>query len=97
MTKLANRVISIFDRKTSMRLAVPEWSAVDDICKRECIKRKKLFEFIHEHRDQKLGFTCSVRLFTIMYMHNRMPDYTPKASNRNKDYKNILNTLKMMA
>lgn len=94
MTKLANRVISIFDRKTSMRLAVPEWSAVDDICKRECIKRKKLFEFIHEHRDQKLGFTCSVRLFTIMYMHNRMLNSSSKPS---KDYKNILDTLKMMA
>ena len=46
MTKLANRVISIFDRKTSMRLAMPEWTAVDDICRRENIKRKHLFEII---------------------------------------------------
>ena len=70
MTKLTNRVISIFDRKTSMRLATPEWVAVDDICKREHIKRKKLFEIIASNKDPKIGFTCSVRLFAITYMHS---------------------------
>ena len=40
MTKLTNRVISVFDKKTSMRLAAREWTAVDDICKYEHIKRQ---------------------------------------------------------
>lgn len=97
MTKLANRVISVFDRKTSMRLAVPEWIAVDDICKREHIKRKKLFELISDNKDPKLGFTCSVRLFAITYMHNLLSNYAPKTKAANSDYKNIFNTIKIMS
>ena len=97
MTKLANRVISIFDRKTSMRLAMPEWTAVDDICRRENIKRKHLFEIIESNKDPKLGFTCSVRLFAITYMHNHMPNYIPKQKNGNNDYKGIFDTIKTMS
>ena len=88
MTKLTNRVISIFDRKTSMRLASPEWTAVDDICKKEHIKRKKLFELIEANKDPKLGFTCSVRLFAITYMHNLMQEngYFQRMNSTNHDY-----------
>ncbi len=74
MTKLTNRVISVFDKKTSMRLTSPEWTAVDDICKYEHIKRKKLFELIAANKDPKLGFTCSVRLFAITYLHNLLKE-----------------------
>ena len=44
MASLSNRVISIYDRKTSMRLAPAEWKAVDTICKREDIKRKNFLK-----------------------------------------------------
>lgn len=67
MASLSNRVISIYDRKTSMRLAPAEWKAVDTICKLENIKRKKLFEIIDMNRDKNLGLTSSVRLFSIIY------------------------------
>ena len=97
MTKLANRVISVFDRKTSMRLAVPEWTAVDDICRREQIKRKKLFEIIADNKDPKLGFTCSVRLFAITYMHTLLNSYTPKSKVVKDDHQNIFNTIKIMS
>lgn len=70
MASLSNRVISIYDRKTSMRLAPAEWKAIDTICKREKIKRKKLFEIIDMNRDKKLGLTPSVRLFSIIYYQN---------------------------
>ncbi len=70
MASLANRVISIHDRKTSMRLAPAEWEAIDTICKRENIKRKKLFEIIDLNRDKNLGLTSSVRLFSIIYYQN---------------------------
>ena len=100
MTKLTNRVISVFDRKTSMRLATPEWTAVDDICKKENIKRKKLFELIAANKDPKLGFTCSVRLFAITYMHNIILKhglYKDKSVTPiNTDYKNIFNTISNM-
>ena len=101
MTKLTNRVISIFDKKTSMRLATKEWIAVDDICKREHIKRKKLFELIAANKDPKLGFTCSVRLFTITYMHNLILEYSPypefNLKPANSDYKNIYFTIHSMS
>ena len=97
MTKLANRVISVFDRKTSMRLAMPEWEAVDDICRRENIKRKRLFEIIESNKDPKLGFTCSVRLFAITYMHSHMPNYFPKHKTAKDDYKGIFDTIKIMS
>lgn len=45
MASLSNRVISIYNRKTSMRLAPAEWEAIDTICRRENIKRKKLIDY----------------------------------------------------
>lgn len=62
MASLSNRVISIYNRKTSMRLAPAEWEAIDTICRRENIKRKKLFELIDANKDEKMGLTSSVRL-----------------------------------
>lgn len=83
MTTLTNRVVSIFDKKTSMRLTKSEWLILDNICMQEKIKRKKLFELIETHRDHKLGFTPAVRLFSLLYLNaitniaapNRAPDH----------------------
>lgn len=70
MASLSNRVIAIYDRKTSMRLAPAEWEAIDTICKREKLKRKKLFEIIDLNRNKNMGLTPSVRLFSIIYYQN---------------------------
>ena len=67
MASLSNRVISIYNRKTSMRLAPAEWEAIDTICRRENIKRKKLFELIDANKDEKMWLTSSVRLFALIY------------------------------
>lgn len=67
MVSLSNRVISIYNRKTSMRLAPAEWDAIETICKTEKMTRKKLFEIIDINRNKNLGFTTSVRLFSIIY------------------------------
>lgn len=74
MTKLLNKVIFISKKKTSMRLAVAEWDAIDAICQRENIKRNDLIEKINEHKNIQLGLTCSVRLFTIIYFHHLLLD-----------------------
>ena len=58
MASLSNRVISIYNRKTSMRLAPAEWEAIDTICRRENIDANK---------DEKMGLTSSVRLFSLIY------------------------------
>lgn len=70
MASLSNRVVAIYNRKTSMRLAQAEWEALDTICKRENIKRKTLFELIALNKDKKLGLTSSIRLFSIIYYKN---------------------------
>ena len=87
MSKLRNRVISIYERKTSMRLATEEWTAFDDICKREQLKRKKLLELIEDHKSPNFGLTCYVRLFTIAYMHKlaKTAGLCKCANNDNKD------------
>ncbi len=70
MASLSNRVVSIYNRKTSIRLAPAEWNAIDTICTIENLKRKKLFEMIDTNRDKNLGLTTSVRLFSIIYYRN---------------------------
>jgi len=95
MTRLVNRVVSIYDRKTSMRLALEEWTAFDDICSREHLKRKKLLEMIEDNKKQNLGLTCYVRLFTIVYMHQlaKMSALKMKAHEGNKDVYQIFDMI----
>ena len=69
MTELSSKVIFIDKRKTSMRLANAEWEAIDSICKRENIKRNNLLEMINARKDAKMGLTCSVRLFSLIYYY----------------------------
>ncbi len=72
MASLSNRVISIYNRKTSIRLAPAEWDAIETICKTEKMTRKKLFEIIDINRNKVLGFTTSVRLFLIIYYRSSL-------------------------
>lgn len=69
MAELASKVISLTNKKTSIRLAVAEWEAIDIICQRENIKRNNLIELINDKKDENLGLTCSVRLFSIIYFY----------------------------
>lgn len=69
MAELQNKVVFLSDKKTSIRLAVAEWDAVDNICARENIKRNDLIETINRRKDPTIGLTCSVRLFTIIYFY----------------------------
>lgn len=72
MASISSRVVSIYNRKTSMRLAPAEWKAIELICQRENIPRKILFELIDLNRDEKFGLTSSIRLFVIIYYKNAM-------------------------
>ena len=69
MTKLTNKVITIFNRKTSMRLTTHEWNILDSICHSEKIKRKTLLEHIQNGKDQHIGLTSAVRLFSLLYIY----------------------------
>jgi predicted DNA-binding ribbon-helix-helix protein len=70
MTAIANRIIQIYQRRTSMRLTSIEWEAILEICKKEHIPRKMLFELIYLNHDDKMSLTASIRLFTIIYYKN---------------------------
>ena len=71
MTIQIRRVISVFDKKTTMRLTQTEWVILNHICRREKINRKRLLEMIEVKRDTTLGLTPAVRLFSLLYLYNR--------------------------
>ena len=79
MASLSNRVISIYNRKTSMRLAPAEWEAIDTICRRENIKRKKLFELIDANKDEKNRADIFCPLI--------FPDILPKIVSKPNDFR----------
>jgi len=84
MTAIANRVISIYNRRTSIRFAPAEWEAIEFICKQENIPRKALFELIDFNRDEKTSLASAIRLFTILYYKNAFLCNTP-LSQKNKE------------
>jgi len=69
MLKQMNRVISVFDKKTTMRLTNAEWHILDEICYNERLKRKALLEKIQNHHNFSLGLTPAVRLFSLTYFY----------------------------
>ncbi|MBE6462751.1 MAG: hypothetical protein E7005_03215 [Alphaproteobacteria bacterium] len=83
MKHSSSRVIDIKSRRTSMKLTPCEWKALDTICQREKINRKNLFDLIDANKDPKLGFTSSIRLFTIIYYKNSII-YASQTSNNNE-------------
>lgn len=68
MSIYINRVITVFNRKTSLRLTAAEWNILDTICLKEHLKRKHLLELIEQQRDKALCFTAAVRLFSLLYL-----------------------------
>ena len=67
MTKLTNKIITINNRRTSMRLCCKEWNALDDICLREKINRNNLIAMIEDNKDHNLGLAYATRLFLLLY------------------------------
>lgn len=88
MLKQMNKVISIFDKKTSMRLTNTEWKIIDEICYLEKLKRKTLFEKIKDNHNSCLGMTPAIRLFSLTYY------YLKSKPHRNNSSDAIEETLK---
>lgn len=68
MIILMNKVVTMHNKKTCMRLTNAEWNIVEKICLREHIKRKKLLELIGGNHCAAINFTAAVRLFTQIYL-----------------------------
>lgn len=80
MAAVANRIIQLYQRRTSMRLTSIEWTAITEICKKEHIPRKTLFELIDLNHDEKMSLTAAIRLFTIIYYKNLYTNPLPKTN-----------------
>lgn len=91
MIKLIRKIVYIDLRNTCIRLCDKEWHALDEICKAEKIKRKALIERIKINKNDKLGLTPAIRLFTIIYYLNHYKNEAPK---NGEHIDNILNSIK---
>ena len=96
MALISNRVISIYNRKTSIRLAPIEWSALEYICHEEKIPRKLLFELIDLNRDDQTNLTAAIRLFILAYYKRAASDHT-QSNPTNTFYNPIYETIKNIA
>lgn len=67
MVKLVSRIIYLDCKSTCIRLCDQEWDALDKICKEENVKRKELIEQIRINKNNQLGLTPAIRLFTLLY------------------------------
>lgn len=96
MTVLRSRVITVHKRKTTMRLCKNEWDALKDICQREQINRKLLFEMIENQKDPKLGLTPSIRLFSLVYYHDLAKPSLQK-KHKSDNYKSIIEIIERIS
>lgn len=96
MTQLTNKIININNRRTSMRLCLKEWDALNQICKNEKISRNKLIEMIENYKDQDLGLTYSTRLFILEY-YRALAKPSKTSRNKNEVSPAILTTIHNLA
>lgn len=93
MVNYIKRVVRLAEKRTSIRLADFEWSALENICRRENIRRNKLLKLISIKKSTKLGFTPAVRLFILAYFDTCCSDFlfigNPKVKNLNISLKSI--------
>ena len=74
MTIKTCRVISIHQKRTSIRLSAIEWEVFEKICQKEQIKKRLLLELIDLNRDENFILTSSIRLFCILYQTTCIKD-----------------------
>ena len=73
MIILMSRVVTLHNKKTSMRLTNVEWNIFAQVCKCEKIKRKTLLELICDSHCAELNLTSAVRLFMLLYLAEQKP------------------------
>lgn len=97
-TKLTNRIISLNNRRTSMRLSIKEWEALKEICHKEKITRNKLIEMIEQYKDNELGLSYSTRLFITCYYWHAATDTGHRLAGHgvNDNHISISNSIKAL-
>jgi predicted DNA-binding ribbon-helix-helix protein len=66
-----NRNVIVKGRRTSIRLEVAEWEALQEICQSEQISTNQLCAYVADTRSEK-AFTSGLRVFMLNYFrHSR--------------------------
>lgn len=73
MVKLVSRIIHLNNKGTCIRLCNGEWNALDELCRNEKLKRREILENIKKNKDEILGLTAAIRLFTLLYYQKNHP------------------------
>ena len=64
---LVSRNVTILGRRTSLRLEIEIWEAIEEICDREGLTLHELCSLIEPVRMQGTSRTSAIRAFTILY------------------------------
>lgn len=64
---LVSRNVTILGRRTSLRLEIELWEAIEEICEREGLSLHELCSLIEPVRMKGTSRTSAIRAFTILY------------------------------
>ncbi len=78
MITLSRKILRINHRTTSMQMCKEEWNALNEICKKEKIKRNHLIEMIDSNHTTEIGLTYATRLFMLLYFKNNYASSSPE-------------------
>ncbi len=73
MINFTKRVIILKGKRTSIRLCENEWQILENICRRENMRRNALLCLIKTNKAKELAFTPAIRLFMLNYLHTLAP------------------------
>ena len=69
MIIFTKRVIIMQGKRTSICLCENEWQILENICRRENMRRNALLNLIKINKSKQIAFTPAVRLFMLNYLH----------------------------
>ena len=72
MINFTKRVITLCGKRTSLRLSECEWQILENICRRENMRRNQLLSLIKDNKSTEIGLTYAVRLFMLIYGHKNI-------------------------
>ena len=83
MSALRNRNVTLSDRRTSLRLEMPMWDGLEEICRRE---HRTLHEVCTAIEDQRrpLSLTAAVRVFILTYFRAAATEAGHRAAGHGK-------------
>lgn len=94
MITFTKRVIILCGKRTSIRLCETEWQTLENICRRENMRRNALLNLIALHKAKGLGLTPAIRLFMLTYLHMLTPHFLTLPVNTKTNLLYLLNAMK---